>query len=83
MKTPNLKLVKLLIDRGADVNRHDGLAKETPLHDAAQSGNAELVKLLLEAKANPAAKDFRGNTPLDLAKESNHPRVVRMLQSAK
>lgn len=80
-RTPNRKLVKLLIDRGANVNRHDG--RGTPLHYAAEYGNAELVKLLLEAKADPTAKDWRGKTPLDLAKESNHKEVVKMLESAK
>jgi ankyrin repeat protein len=80
---PNMKLVKLLIDRGADVNRHDGLGKETSLHYAAKHGNVELVKLLLEAKADPTAKEFHGKTPLDLAKERNHPDVVKLLGSAK
>lgn len=79
-RTPNLKLVKLLIDRGADVNRK-GFEEGTPLHYAAKYGNAELAKLLLEAKADPTAKDWRGKTPLDLAKESNHQDVVKLLDS--
>ena len=82
-KQTNLKLVKLLIDRGADVNRHDGLVKETPLHYAAKYGNVELAKLLMEAKANPKAKDFHGKTPLDLAKEGNHQDIVKLLESSK
>ena len=80
---PNLKLVKLLIDRGADVNQHDGLEKETPLHYAAKYGNVELAKLLLKAKADPKAKEFHGKTPLDLAKESRHQDIVKLLESAK
>ena len=80
---PNLKLVKLLIDHGADVNRHDGLEKETPLHYAAKYGNVELAKLLLKAKADPTAKEFHGKTPLELAKERNHHDVVKLLESVK
>src|SRR5262249_44467258 len=80
---PNLKLVKLLIDRGADVNRHDGREKETPLHYAARYGNVELAKLLLEAKADPTAKEFHEKTPLDLAKERKHQDIVKLLESAK
>ncbi|MCE9561520.1 MAG: ankyrin repeat domain-containing protein [Planctomycetes bacterium] len=82
-KQPNLKLVKLLIDRGADVNQHGGLESETPLHFAVKYGNVELVKLLLEAKADPMAKEFRGKTPLDLAKESKHQDIVKLLEPAK
>jgi ankyrin repeat protein len=82
-KQPNLKLAKLMIDRGADVNRHDGLEKETPLHYAAKYGNVELAKMLLNAKADPRAKDWRGKTALDLAKESNHQEIVKILESAK
>jgi len=81
-QTPNLKLVKLLIDRGADVN-HKGFEKETPLHYSAKYGNALLVKLLLEAKGDPTAKDWAGRTPLDLAKENKHPDVVKLLESIK
>jgi ankyrin repeat protein len=80
---PNLKLVKLLIDRGAEVNRHDSLFKYTPLHHAAQDGNVELVQLLLAAKADPTAKESHGKTPLDLAKERKHSDVVKLLESAK
>ena len=75
--------MKLLIDRGADVNQRGGLHSETPLHFAAQYGNVELVKLLLEAKADPTAKEFRGKTPLDVAKERKHPDIVKLLESAK
>lgn len=82
-KRPNIKLVKLLIDRGAEVNRHDSLFKYTPLHRAAQHGDVELVKLLLEAKADPRAKETFGKTPLDLARESKHQDIVKLLESVK
>jgi ankyrin repeat protein len=81
-RTPNLKLVKLLIDRGANVNR-PGFEKETPLHHAAKYGNVEAARMLLNAKADATAKDWRGATPLDLAKENNHQDVVKLLESVK
>lgn len=37
----------------------------TPLHLAAQKGNAIILCLLLAKGANPAAKDAAGKTPLD------------------
>ncbi|OWK37815.1 ankyrin repeat domain-containing protein [Fimbriiglobus ruber] len=80
---PNIKLVKLLIERGADVNQHGGWGSEAPLHHAVKYGNVELVKLLLEAKADPAVTESFGKTPLDLAKEKNNQVIVKMLTSAK
>lgn len=54
---------KILIEAGANVNvkiRNN----ETPLHRASRIGSAELVKLLLAAKACPNAQDAWGRTPL-------------------
>jgi uncharacterized protein len=49
-----LKLVRLLIERGADVTarRKDGM---TPLHGAAWRGHAAVAQALLDAGADPAA----------------------------
>eukprot|EP00249_Psilotum_nudum_P006344 c19656_g1_i1 orf=820-2871(-) len=41
--------------------------KSTPLHDAASSGNANLVLELLENGANPSARDERGRVPYTVA----------------
>ncbi len=50
------KMVKLLIELGADVNAEEddyNDVKYTPLYFAAQNSNAEAVRILLEAGANP------------------------------
>jgi ankyrin repeat protein len=73
----------LLIDRGAEVNRHDSLFGYTPLHHAAEHGDVELVKLLLASKADRSAKDNHGETPLDMAKRRDNKDVVKLLESAK
>ena len=41
----------------------------TPLHGAAHNGDAELVQLLLDHGADPAAPNDDGKTPRDLAPE--------------
>ena len=62
----SLKTVKALVAKGADVNAAtaDG---ETPLHIAADYGDAPSVAFLIEEGANPAAQDANGNTPADVA----------------
>ncbi len=55
----------------------------TPLHEAARSGNASIVQLLLAAGADAALRDGNGKTPLDIATEKAHSDVVRLLESVR
>lgn len=59
---------KLINDATINSKNYDG---NTPLHYAVESGNAELVQILVErgAKAN-SFKNFHGWTPLDLAAQN-------------
>ena len=58
-----LELAKLLIDKGADVNKPGW----TPLHYAASKGNIEMIRLLLEENAYIDAASPNGTTPLMMA----------------
>lgn len=75
--------MKLLLDRGADVNAVDsssGGAGETALHHATRSsaGSApEIVRLPLASGAHVNVKDQRGTTPLMNALD--HREMVLML----
>eukprot|EP00438_Fugacium_kawagutii_P035700 Skav234659 [mRNA] locus=scaffold1131:231389:232990:- [translate_table: standard] len=53
---------------------------DTPLHYAADGGRAEVVQVLLEAKASVAEK--KGETPLQKAKRRERQEVVEFLRSA-
>lgn len=80
--TMNRALLDLMLEHGADVNTkvsdsdlysHHVLYQAPPsregtyaLHDAAQRGNADLVKYLLEHGANPNVVDAQGRKPVDL-----------------
>jgi uncharacterized protein len=59
-------LARLLLDAGADVNRQ-GAGGFTALHSAAQSGDVELVKLLLERGADPGMRASDGTRAVDHA----------------
>lgn len=62
----SVPLAGLLLDAGADVNgRGDG--GFTALHSAAQSGDEELVRLLLARGADPSLSTAQGARPADLA----------------
>jgi cytohesin len=74
-------VVKLLLDKGADVNQKLDTG-ETVLHVAAWNGNAKMVQALLKAKANFAATDKSGYTPLHLAAWNGHAEAVKALLNA-
>uniref|UniRef100_A0A673JL35 Uncharacterized protein n=1 Tax=Sinocyclocheilus rhinocerous TaxID=307959 RepID=A0A673JL35_9TELE len=52
---------------------------QTPLHCAARMGHKELVKLLLEHKANPDSTTTAGHTPLHIAAREGHSQTTRIL----
>ena len=47
---------------------------------AAQGGQLEVARLLLESGADRAAKTGNGSTARDLAVEQNHPAVAVLLE---
>lgn len=55
---------------------------QTPLHCAARMGHKELVKLLLEHKANPDSSTTAGHTPLHIAAREGHIHTIRILLDA-
>ena len=72
-----MKIVKILIEAGTDVNKKTVAGKptlcfmrdaylkgETPLHRAAAFGNITMIKMLLDAGADPSMKDANGDTPI-------------------
>ena len=54
----------------------------TLLHEMAMAGSANLVRLLLEAGANPSATTRSGKTPLDLATQLGWDKAAAVLGSS-
>ena len=71
-------VVKLLLERGADVESKDD-AGQTSLSRAAWNGHEAVVKLLLERGADVESKDDAGETPLSWAARNGHEAVVKLL----
>ncbi|XP_077188199.1 protein fem-1 homolog A [Paroedura picta] len=70
-------IARYLLARGADVGRRS-LKGNTALHDCAESGSLEILKLLLDAQAR-MEKDGYGMTPLLAASVTGHTNIVEYL----
>ena len=60
-------VVRMLIERGADVGVRDDGDGFTPLHQACFWGHADVARLLIDRGADVGARDKHNNTPLDFA----------------
>ena len=73
-------VVKLLLDKGADLESKDDKYGQTPLSWAAENGREAVVKLLLDKGADLESKDKKnGWTPLSWAAENGREAVVKLL----
>ncbi len=83
MAASDITEIRRLIEAGADVNviNKKGV---TPLFQASVEGHYEIVKLLLDAKADVnKARTTNGITPLFWASGEGHYEVVKLLLDAK
>lgn len=75
-----MKILDALATHGANLNCFVGEEKETPLHKACASGNAEITLWLLKNGANPNIRHPRnGSTPLMHAAKYAFPECVAHL----
>ena len=73
-----IAVLKLLLDKGADVNRGDEYGT-TPLIAAAQMGDCEVAKLLLDRGANIEKANDNWRAPLMTAVDANNKEMVKLL----
>ncbi|XP_020297403.1 ankyrin repeat and KH domain-containing protein 1-like [Pseudomyrmex gracilis] len=78
VKNGDIKIVKMLLDRRANVNATTRYGT-TPLHNAIVKEKIEIAELLLNHGADVNASDKYGVTPLCLAVKTSHVDGVAML----
>ena len=70
----------MLLEQGADINKakNDG---STPLNVASYKGHVDVVRMLLEQGAD-IHLSWRGQTPLQTARQWSHTEIARLLELA-
>lgn len=74
-------MVRLLLEDMVAVDVKDNLGR-TVLFSAVQSGNEDVVKLLLDIPLDPNSVDTLGNVPLHLAVEMGSESITLLLLSS-
>ena len=72
--------VDILLERKADVHRTTFKQKLTPLHYAASAKSVEIIKKLIDYRAEVSPADSIGFTPLALAYAQGHKPSIDLLQ---
>jgi ankyrin repeat protein len=81
-RSGDMAQLKGAIDSGSGVDLEDPMSRRTALHFAADAGNVEAISLLVNAKANPNAKDRTGKTPVTIAAERGRADALKALLKA-
>ena len=71
--------MKLLLEKGADVNAGVRRVLGSPLHVAILTGRVEIAKILIDKGADVNAENLLGNRPLDLVDDSPDGELSRLL----
>ncbi|BCS21467.1 uncharacterized protein APUU_21899S [Aspergillus puulaauensis] len=77
----SVEIVRLLLDRGADIGVTD-VYGQTPLHHAACQGHEAVVALLLQRGANPNSEDRQGRSSIIMAASNGWKSVLARLGGA-
>ena len=75
----NEKIIKYLIQNGANVNISDNNLNMS-LHLAVLNNDIEIIKLLIENKANPLLINKNNETVLDIAIKRDHKECINLLK---
>jgi ankyrin repeat protein len=75
-----LDIINLLLRRGANANMFND-AKWNSLHNAAYTGAPyDIIKVLIDAGADPKAENDKSKTPADVARDNKHPDTASLIE---
>lgn len=75
-----LKIVEMLLEAGADINKTDARGQNA-LFYAARAGNKEIAEYLLSQNIRHNASDDAGNSPRVVAYQTGHNNIVELLDN--
>lgn len=75
----NLEVVKLLVEKRADINSQQSSVQSTALHIASFWGYASITEYLLERKANPHLLNADGETAIENGKQGKKPNEIMQI----
>lgn len=81
VKDDDMEQVKQLLEEGADVNFQEEEGGWSPLHNAVQMNNEDMVDLLLRSGANPGLRKRNGATPFIVAGIVGNVRLLELFLS--
>ena len=76
----SIQIIQILIREGAQIDAKDDEGW-TPLHGAAWEGHESVVTTLLDAGADYNLVNRSGESPIDLARQAQHDKVVEIIGS--
>ncbi|WP_432735854.1 ankyrin repeat domain-containing protein [Maridesulfovibrio sp. FT414] len=76
----NIRIIRMLIDAGYDVNAQGTENGFTPLHDAVWANNLQGAKLLIASGARLDIRDKKGQTPYDKAVAEGRTGMLEVLK---
>lgn len=76
----NMYIIKLLLEKGKDINEITRRSGFTPLMAAVCYGRYDILKVLLDAGADVTAADSRGLTALGFAKKMRKTSMIKLLE---
>jgi len=76
------EVVRALVRAGADVSACSGVMRATALHMAARRGHIDIARALLDCGAPVNARDRKGDTPLQRARNCRRKEVAQLLMKA-
>lgn len=85
LTSQNFLAIKELLDGGANTNEKDNLGNEALHYAARKRHSSKIVKLLLEAGADPSVENLNGETPTNIAlkTEGNYESATILIKELK